>query len=196
MDDRTCALVGAAGGVGTTRLTLECASLLAADGRDVAVLDAAYGTQGLADRTPDRIDPDVTALCLDDAPLAEGFLELAVVGLLEPPAERGDALPPRLEVVLGRRDAPPGVTQRRDRSVEVRESVASRPELIVDARRQSPGAGRRGQRLAPLEGQPRRDDGDVVVEAHSSRRFSSAGDGCGESTANFAYATFGFARAS
>ena len=80
MDDRTCALVGAAGGVGTTRLTLECASLLAADGRDVAVLDAAYGTQGLADHTPGRIDPDVTALCLDDVPLAEGLVDLDVDG--------------------------------------------------------------------------------------------------------------------
>lgn len=76
----TCAFVGAAGGVGTTRLTLECATLLAREGRDVAVLDAAYGTQGLADRIPGRVDPDVTALCLDDRPLAEGLVEPDVGG--------------------------------------------------------------------------------------------------------------------
>jgi septum site-determining protein MinD len=80
MVEGTCAFVGAAGGAGTTRLTLECASLLAGTGRDVAVLDAAYGTQGLADRTPGRIDPDVTALCLDDAPLAEGLVDLDAEG--------------------------------------------------------------------------------------------------------------------
>lgn len=80
MTERTCALVGAAGGAGTTRLTLECASLLAADGRDVAVLDAAYATQGLADRTLGRIDPDMTALCLDDAPLAAGLVDLDAEG--------------------------------------------------------------------------------------------------------------------
>ena len=72
----TCAFVGAVGGAGTTRLTLECAGLLAREGRDAAVLDAAYGTQGLADRTPGRVDPDVTALCLGEAPLEEGLLEL------------------------------------------------------------------------------------------------------------------------
>jgi septum site-determining protein MinD len=71
----TLALVGAAGGVGTTRLTLECATLLARDGRDVAVLDAAYGTQGLADRTEGRIDPDMTQLCLTDSPIEEGLID-------------------------------------------------------------------------------------------------------------------------
>ena len=80
MVTQTCAFVGAAGGVGTTRLTLECGALLARDGRDVAVLDAAYGTQGLADRIPGRIDPDMTALCLDDRPLAEGLVEPDVGG--------------------------------------------------------------------------------------------------------------------
>ena len=80
MSIETCAYVGAVGGAGTTRLTLECAGLLAREGRDVGVLDAAYGTQGLADRTPGRIDPDVTALCLDDAPLAEGLVDLDVGG--------------------------------------------------------------------------------------------------------------------
>ena len=69
------ALVGAAGGAGVTRLTLECATLLSHDGRDVAVLDAAYATQGLADHTPGRIDPDMTVLCLEDRPLEAGLLD-------------------------------------------------------------------------------------------------------------------------
>ena len=69
------ALVGAAGGAGVTRLTLECATLLSHDGRDVAVLDAAYATQGLADRTSGRIDPDMTALCLEKRPLEVGLLD-------------------------------------------------------------------------------------------------------------------------
>lgn len=75
-----CAFVGAVGGAGTTRLTLECAGLLAREGRDVGVLDAAFGTQGLADRTPGRVDPDVTALCLEGAPLADGLVDLDVGG--------------------------------------------------------------------------------------------------------------------
>lgn len=70
------ALVGATGGAGTTRTALECAAVLADDGRDVTVLDAAYATQGLADHLERRIDPDVTALCVDDRPLEEGLMAL------------------------------------------------------------------------------------------------------------------------
>lgn len=80
MPTDTLALVGAAGGAGTTRLTLECATLLARDGRDVAVLDAAYATQGLADHTPGRIDPDMTALCLEDHPLETGLVDRTLEG--------------------------------------------------------------------------------------------------------------------
>ena len=80
MATETCAFVGAAGGAGTTRVTLECAALLAREGRDVAVLDAAFGTQGLADRISGRVDPDVTALCLDDRPLEEGLVDPDVSG--------------------------------------------------------------------------------------------------------------------
>ena len=72
----TVAFVGAAGGVGTTRVTLECGRLLAGGGIDTAILDAAYGTQGLADRVDGRIDPDVTALCLSETPLEEGLIDL------------------------------------------------------------------------------------------------------------------------
>lgn len=69
MNPRTLALVGAAGGVGTTRLTLEIGATLARGGRDVAVLDTAYATQGLGDHCPGRIDPDITAQATEDDPL-------------------------------------------------------------------------------------------------------------------------------
>lgn len=80
MDGVACAFVGAVGGAGTTRLTLECATLLAREGHDVAILDAAYATQGLADRTPGEITPDATALCLGGEPLAEGLVDRDVEG--------------------------------------------------------------------------------------------------------------------
>lgn len=80
MPTQTVAFVGAAGGTGTTRTTLECATLLAGEGRDVAVLDAAFGTQGLADATPGRIEPDATALCLGDEPLEAGLVDRDVDG--------------------------------------------------------------------------------------------------------------------
>ena len=84
MDDtETLALVGAVGGAGTTRTAAECGAALARAGRDVAVLDAAYATRGLSELVAGRIDPDVTALCLDpERPLAEGLydLDLPVAG--------------------------------------------------------------------------------------------------------------------
>lgn len=74
---RTLALVGVAGGAGTTRTTVECAATLARDGRDVAVLDAAYATQGLSEFVAGRVDPDLTALCLaPERPLADGLYDL------------------------------------------------------------------------------------------------------------------------
>ncbi|MCQ4334294.1 ParA family protein [Natronomonas sp. F2-12] len=76
----TVALVGAAGGVGTTRTTLACAERLAHGGHDTAVLDAAYGTQGLADRIDGEIAPDMTELCIEDEPLESGLLDPAIEG--------------------------------------------------------------------------------------------------------------------
>lgn len=72
------AFVGATGGAGTTRLTVEAAATLARDGASVAVLDAAYATQGLADHLGGRIDPDVTALVTAERPLVDGLYELPV----------------------------------------------------------------------------------------------------------------------
>lgn len=71
----TIALVGATGGAGTTRLSLELAAALATDGRDVAVLDAAFATQGLSDYVSGTLDPDATALVTDaaDVPLESGL---------------------------------------------------------------------------------------------------------------------------
>lgn len=76
MDATTAALVGATGGAGTTRTCLELATALAAAGDDVAVLDAAYDTQGLARHLHGRLDPDVTALVTDetDEPLETGLV--------------------------------------------------------------------------------------------------------------------------
>lgn len=77
MNDVT-AFVGATGGAGTTRLTVETAATLARAGWSVAVLDAAYATQGLADHVQGRIDPDVTALVTEERPLDDGLVELPV----------------------------------------------------------------------------------------------------------------------
>jgi Mrp family chromosome partitioning ATPase len=57
---QTLALVGAVGGAGTTRTAVEFGATLARDGRDVAILDAAYATQGLADYLAGRIETDIT----------------------------------------------------------------------------------------------------------------------------------------
>lgn len=80
MSVTTVAFVGAVGGAGTTRTTVEVAAALARDGRAVAVLDAAYATQGLADHLSGRLAPDLTALVTDesDADLAAGLVDLAV----------------------------------------------------------------------------------------------------------------------
>jgi cellulose biosynthesis protein BcsQ len=66
---QTCALVGAAGGAGTTRLAVEMGATLTRTGRDVAVVDAAYETQGLADYVEGRIAADVTELVTENATL-------------------------------------------------------------------------------------------------------------------------------
>jgi cellulose biosynthesis protein BcsQ len=66
MHTRTLALVGATGGAGTTRTAVELAALGARDGRDAAVVDAAFTTQGLSEYVSGRIDADITALVTDE----------------------------------------------------------------------------------------------------------------------------------
>ncbi len=72
------AAIGATGGAGTTRTTVEVATALARTGADVAVFDAAVGSQGLSDYIEGRLDPDLTTLLTDavDAPLAAGLYSL------------------------------------------------------------------------------------------------------------------------
>jgi len=95
------AFVGAVGGAGATRLSLECAAMLARDGRSAVVLDAAFATQGLADHLPGRIDPDLTALVTGERPLEAGLVDLPL-----DPADRDDgdagATPARLAVCPAR----------------------------------------------------------------------------------------------
>jgi cellulose biosynthesis protein BcsQ len=78
MSTKIATLVGATGGAGTTRLTVESAALLAATGRSVAVFDAALQTQGLASYVDGRIDSDVTALLTGEAELDDVLYELAL----------------------------------------------------------------------------------------------------------------------
>jgi cellulose biosynthesis protein BcsQ len=75
MSTRTVAFVGAAGGVGTTRLTVECGALLARTGRDVAVFEMAFATQGLCSYVDEPVDADVTALATGDAELETALYE-------------------------------------------------------------------------------------------------------------------------
>jgi len=61
----TAALVGATGGAGTTRLCVEAAATLARDGRAVAILDAAFATQGIEQYVGGHVERDVTRLVRD-----------------------------------------------------------------------------------------------------------------------------------
>lgn len=90
MTTRTLALVGAAGGVGTTRLTMECAATLARAGRDVVVVDAAFATQGVAAYLGRQVDGDATALATGAAAIEETLYE------------DGETLPGRLAVCPAR----------------------------------------------------------------------------------------------
>jgi septum site-determining protein MinD len=78
MAGTTLALVGTTGGAGTTRLTVEIAATVARTGRDVAVLDAAFGTQGLRRYVNGRPQPDVTAVVTEDYDLGAALLPVAV----------------------------------------------------------------------------------------------------------------------
>ncbi|MEF8812602.1 MAG: AAA family ATPase [Halovenus sp.] len=71
MTARTVAFVGVAGGVGTTRLTVECGATLARAGRDVTIVETAFATQGLAAYVDEQVGADATALATGDADLGE-----------------------------------------------------------------------------------------------------------------------------
>lgn len=78
-DGSLVALVGATGGAGTTRTSVELATTLARDGRSAVVVDAAFATQGLSEYVAGRIAPDVTALVTDETnvPVPSATVELA-----------------------------------------------------------------------------------------------------------------------
>jgi MinD-like ATPase involved in chromosome partitioning or flagellar assembly len=79
--DSTAALVGAAGGAGATRLSVEAGAALARDGRRVAVFDVALGTQGLADYVDGSIGTDLTELLVDpDVRTREATVEYLTAG--------------------------------------------------------------------------------------------------------------------
>ena len=80
MQATTLALVGATGGAGTTRTAVELAAMGARDGDDVAVVDAAFTTQGLSEYVTGRIDPDLTALLTDDPDAALSAAAYPVAG--------------------------------------------------------------------------------------------------------------------
>lgn len=79
VDVERVALVGATGGAGTTRLSMEFAAILAREGRDVAVFDAAFATQGLAQYVRGNINRDVTRLVTDsEADPEEALVDYAI----------------------------------------------------------------------------------------------------------------------
>lgn len=71
------AVVGAAGGVGTTRLTVECGATLARAGRDVAIVDTAFATQGLRSYIDRQITEDVTALLAGEVSLGDVLYDIS-----------------------------------------------------------------------------------------------------------------------
>ncbi|MFC7186446.1 ParA family protein [Halorubrum yunnanense] len=103
MQATTLALVGATGGAGTTRTAVELAAIGARDDRDVAVVDAAFTTQGLSEHVAGRIGTDLTALLTDetDASLSAATYPIDVEG-----EGNGDgdtaALPGRADAVPAR----------------------------------------------------------------------------------------------
>lgn len=71
---RTAALTATAGGAGATRLAVATGAVLARTGANVAVLDAAFATQGLAQHVPGRITTDITrVITTDSAPAAARY---------------------------------------------------------------------------------------------------------------------------
>ena len=101
MQATTLALVGATGGAGTTRTAVELAALGARDGRDVAVIDAAFTTQGLSEYVSGRIDGDLTAL-LTDEPGASLSAATYPIRADTDGADDAEALPGRADAVPAR----------------------------------------------------------------------------------------------
>ena len=84
MTGTIAALVGSAGGVGTSRLTVECGATLARAGWTVALFDASFATPGLDRYVPGSIQPDLTSLLTGGCQLQDALYdsELDVPGRL------------------------------------------------------------------------------------------------------------------
>lgn len=105
MQATTLALVGATGGAGTTRTAVELAALGARDGRDVAVIDAAFTTQGLSEHVAGRIGTDLTALLTDETDASLSAATYPVGG--GEGADEGEAGDGDASALPGRADAVP-----------------------------------------------------------------------------------------
>lgn len=160
MAPHVTAVTGAAGGVGTTRLAVEFATMLARDGQHAAVLDVAVDTQGLAAYHSARLDPDFTQVLTDDTPVTAALVEyptdtpgdvmlcparaalsrLAEVKTATAARQLGtaiDALPERIDHVL--LDTPPVATNPAIAAV----TTCDRPAIIVPSTQRGVDALRR-----------------------------------------------------
>ncbi|GAB7009862.1 ParA family protein [Halorubrum trueperi] len=99
MHTTTLALVGAAGGAGTTRTAVELAAMGARGGQNVAVVDAAFTTQGLSEYATGRIGTDLTALITDET-------EVSLSAATYPLDGGGDERPEHRGGSPGRVDSP------------------------------------------------------------------------------------------
>lgn len=180
MTTRTLALVGAAGGVGTTRLTMECAATLARAGRDVVVVDTAFATQGMTAYLDQRVDSDATALATGAATLDETLYDhpvalpgrLAVCPARAPFEQLARAKTPEAVERLGDQiaaaslghdavlvDVPPVAANQAVDAVEAVETVAV---VTADTRRGVRALARQRERLTDLGCPP---DGAVANRA-------------------------------
>lgn len=137
MHATTLALVGATGGAGTTRTAVELAAIGARGGRDVAVVDAAFATQGLSEYVHGRIATDLTTLVTDEAgaslsaatyPIAvgepNGDDDVALSG-------RADAIPARAPFERVARAKTAEAARRLERRID--EAAAAYDAVVVDA---------------------------------------------------------------
>ena len=143
MNATTLAQVGATGGAGTTRTAVELAALGARDGRDVAVLDAAFTTQGLSEYVTGRIGTDLTTLVTDETgaslsaatypiPLEGGNAADAGGGADAPDLPgRADAIPARAPFERVARAKTAEAAKKLERRID--EAATSYDAVIVDA---------------------------------------------------------------
>ncbi|WP_435094908.1 ParA family protein [Halorubrum sp. N11] len=145
MQATTLALVGATGGAGTTRTAVELAALGARDGRDVAVVDAAFTTQGLSEYVSGRIGTDLTTLVTDETgaslsaatyPIAlgdesDGGTSAAAGGDAPDLPGRADAIPARAPFERVARAKTAEAARKLERRID--EAETSYDAVVVDA---------------------------------------------------------------